>query len=508
MKPYYITTAIPYANAAPHIGTAMDYLYGDILLRYQLSRGLDAKLSIGTDEHGTKVEQKARDNNLSAQELVDKLQPEFQKMREALNLDFGVSIDQIAKPLAEQNFTKQNIINVRTTDPTHVKNVQEIWRKLDAAGVIYKSTYEGWYCTGCEAFLTETEAREINYICPDHNKRLEKLSEDNYYLKVSQFTEQIHEFAKTSIVPEFRGREILELIKNGAQDVSISRPREKLTWGVEVPNDPSQVMYVWVDALSNYITALGYPNENWQKDFWPADVEIVGKDILRFHAIIWPAMLLALGLELPKRLLVHGFVNVGGAKMSKSIGNVVSPLEIIENYGTDAFRYYFARHIPIFDDGDFTWEKFEAAYNGELANDLGNLVSRVANMIGKYEIYRPEDCTADDIIVYNLDAYENAIKGLKFNEAMDEIWKFVQEFNQKIEREKPWLLAKTDRIKLEKVMNTLWCDMLLIASLIEPFLPETRAKIYEIFGDKETFRSNVPILFPKKYLHTTEPNKK
>jgi methionyl-tRNA synthetase len=271
MKNAYITTAIPYANAAPHIGTAMDYLYGDILLRYFLGQGDNAKLSIGTDEHGTKIAQKATENNVAPQELVDNLQPEFAKMRAALNLNFGknLTIDDIQKPLAEQNIAKQNVINVRTTDSDHVRRIQAIWTKLDAAGVIYKSTYEGWYCVGCEKFLTETEAKDANYICPDHQKNLEKLSEENYYLKVSKFTDQIRDFATKNIVPKWRGKEILELIKDGAQDVSISRPADKLSWGVPVPDDNSQVMYVWVDALSNYITALGFPDENYAKEFWP-----------------------------------------------------------------------------------------------------------------------------------------------------------------------------------------------------------------------------------------------
>ncbi|MCL2037996.1 methionine--tRNA ligase [Candidatus Saccharibacteria bacterium] len=515
MKKYYITTAIPYANAAPHIGTAMDYLYGDILLRYKLSQDFNAKLSIGTDEHGTKVEQKARDNNMTPQEWTDQLQPEFQKMRAALNLDFGVSIDQIAKSLAEQDLTQQNIINVRTTDPTHVKNVQEIWRRLDRAGVIYKSTYEGWYCVGCEGFVTETEAREMNYTCGDHNKPLEKLSEDNYYLKVSQFTEQIREFAKTSVIPEFRGREILELIKDGAKDVSISRPVEKLKWGVPVPGDESQIMYVWIDALSNYITALNYPDASWQKDFWPADVEIVGKDILRFHAVIWPAMLLALGLDLPKKLMVHGFVNVGGSKMSKSIGNVVSPLEIIEQYGTDAFRYYFARHIPTFDDGDFTWEKLENAYNGELANDLGNLVSRVANMLKKYEISAPNP----EVIFNEFDRkseqevhekINQLFASYELNSALEFIWELVQNNNKFIEEKKPWTLAKTDRTSLENVLQKLWLNLVYLSELLAPFLPETSAKIQNIFAKDsgEKITENLPILFPKKYLHTEEPERK
>ena len=516
MTKYYLTTAIPYANAAPHIGTAMDYLYGDILLRYQLLRGNDAKLSIGTDEHGTKVQQKAVDNNVTPQEFVDNLQPEFQKMRQALDLNFGVPINQISQPLSGQDFDGQNIISVRTSDPEHVRRVQEIWRRLDQAGVIYKSSYEGWYCAGCEAFVTETEAHDNNYICPDHQKPYEKLSEENYYLATSKFTDQIREFVKNAVVPEFRGKELLGLLKDGAKDVSISRPADKLSWGVPVPGDESQVMYVWVDALSNYLTALGYPDENWHNDFWPAKVQIVGKDILRFHAIIWPAMLLALDLPLPEKLMVHGFINVDGAKMSKSLGNVVSPLEIIDNYGVDAFRYYFTSHVTTFDDGDFTWEKFEAAYNGELANDLGNLVSRVAAMIRKYfdGSLTFVDATNElrDQAETLLGNYRVAMDGLDLNAAMSAIMEYVHELNQYIERSAPWKVAKLDdeterQQRLVEIFSTLVGGLLLVAKYLSPFLPETAETIHSVYGYDE-LPDTVPIMFPKKYLHSDELGRK
>lgn len=489
MKKFYITTAIPYANAKPHIGTAMDYLYGDILLRHQTMQGNDALLSVGTDEHGTKVAKKAADNGQTPQEFVDELQPHFETMRQKLNLDFS------------------HIRNVRTTDEQHVRRVQDIWRRLDAAGLIYKNTYEGWYCVGCERFIPDNEARAMNFICDDHQKPLEKLSEDNYYLAVSKYTGQIRDFIKTAVVPEFRGRELLDLVKDGAKDVSISRPVDKLEWGIPVPGDESQVMYVWIDALSNYLTVIGYPENDEYQDFWPADIEIVGKDIARFHAIIWPAMLLGLGLELPSKLMIHGFVNVGGAKMSKSIGNVVSPLEIIDEYGVDAFRYYFARHIPTFEDGDFTWEKFEAAYNGELANDLGNLVNRLANMIRKYEIPPRWKTSRPDAEMEYINEIHNFLDKLEMSRALDYIWVTVRATNRFVDDAKPWEVSKTDRARLEDMMNALWGDVMLLQSLLAPFLPETSAKINEIFGGN-SIPADVPILFPKKYLHTPEPSRK
>ena len=512
----YITTAIPYANAAPHIGTAMDYLYGDILLRYQLLRGNDAKMSIGTDEHGIKVQQKAETNGKTPQQFVDDLQPEFNKMRAALDMNFGVDITDATKPLAEQDFNEQNIISVRTSDSEHVRLVQDIWRRLDEAGVIYKSRYEGWYCTGCEAYYTETEVHDNNYICPIHNKPYEKLSEENYYLKVSVFTDRIRDFIKEAVVPEFRGKELLEMIKDGARDVSISRPSDKLSWGVPVPGDESQVMYVWIDALSNYITALGYPDDDWHSDFWPANVEIVGKDILRFHAIIWPAMLMALGLELPKKLMVHGFINVDGVKMSKSIGNVVSPLTIIDDYGVDAFRYYFVAHVPTFEDGDFTWEKFENAYNGELANDLGNLVARVAAMIRKYFdgnlAVVDETNELNDAAETLLGDYKVSMDGLDLNSALNAITKYVHELNQYIEQSAPWKVNKiedeAERMQRQvEIFSTLVNGLLLVAKYVSPFMPNTAYVIHGTFSHDE-IPAETPIMFPKKYLHTAEPTHK
>jgi methionyl-tRNA synthetase len=363
--------------------------------------------------------------------------------------------------------------------------------------MIYKSTYEGWYCSGCEAFITETEAREMDFRCPDHQKPLERLSEENYYLKVSKYTAEIREFIQKAVVPEFRGRELLELIKDGAQDVSISRPKDKLSWGVLVPDDDSQVMYVWIDALSNYLTALNYPDDGWLADFWPADVEVVGKDILRFHAIIWPAMLLGLGLELPRKLLAHGFINVGGAKMSKSVGNVIDPIEIIDQYGAEAFRYFFARHIPTFNDGDFTLEKFIAAYNGELANDLGNLVSRTANMIDKYQADSAAWRDAESRIKSQVESYHTHMQQFEFDRALDNVFAAVRSCNQYIEETKPWQLAKTDRVRLGEVLNILRDDLMIIQTLLAPFLPDTAAKIKDIFGGKKL--QPAEILFPKRY---------
>lgn len=503
MTKYYITTAIPYANAAPHIGTAMDYVYADVILRYKLLNGYEAKLSVGTDEHGTKVEQKALASGKTPQQFVDDLQPEFQKMRAALNLALGVDVGAIATPLAQQSLVKQHVINVRTSDPTHVRRAQLIWQKLFDAGVIYKGKYEGWACTGCESFVPDQEAKENGFICPDHKKPYDKLSEENYYLKVSQFTDKIKDFIQRAVLPASRGKELLALIKDGAKDVSISRPKSKLTWGIPVPNDDTQVMYVWIDALSNYLTVLGYPDE-FDSGYWPADVQVVGKDIIRFHAIIWPAMLLALGLELPRRLLVHGHIGVNGTKMSKSLGNVVSPLAVIDKYGVDAFRYYLTRHIPTFDDGDYTAEKFAAAYNGELANGLGNLIARTSAMARKYlqsDLTRLTDCDElkDDTEAVTAN-YKVNMDAFNLASALESVFVYIQRLNQYIEQTAPWQVAKekeperSDR--LQAIFATLVNDINRVGLLVRPFMPETADKIQLIFGG-DFVPKDTPILFPR-----------
>ncbi len=489
-KKLYITTAIPYANAKPHIGNALDYLLADIWARYQRQNDNEVRFQVGTDEHGNKISAKAGEAGLEPQAYVDGMYGNFETLMRTVGAEFTDFI--------------------RTTDGHHKGAVQYIWQQLEKAGLIYKGSYEGWYCTGCENFVSDKEAAENNGICPDHQKPYERLSEENYYFKASQFNEQIHqaiESDKMRIVPEFRKKEFLELIKDGVKDVSVSRPRKNLSWGISVPGDDSQVMYVWLDALSNYITVLGYPDRPEWQDFWPANVQVIGKDILRFHAGIWPAMLLGLGLPLPKTLLVHGFINVSGAKMSKSVGNVVDPIEIIQQYGVDAFRYYFSRHIPTQEDGDFTWEKFENAYNNELGNDLGNLVQRVAAMITRYQAGVIGEAPQTE---HDMGPYRDAMNAYEFNRALDEVWVTVRALNQYLETVKPWQIAKTRETDteaaehLEEVLAHASGTLLQIADLLLPFMPTTAKAIHATFETGVVPASFTP-LFPKVYLHTPDP---
>lgn len=481
----YITTAIPYINGAPHIGHAMDYTLADIWARYQRQQGRQVRFQVGTDEHGNKIAAKAAEQGVAPKTYADSMYAVFESFIQKLGVEYTDFI--------------------RTTDVHHEAAVQYIWQKLQP--YIYKGTYEGWYCVGCESFVTDKEAADNNGVCPNHNQPYQRLSEENYYFKLSEFGPQIKEAIDKhhfDIMPAFRKNEILALLESGLTDVSVSRPKRNLSWGIPVPGDPEQVMYVWIDALSNYITVLGYPDNSEWEAYWPADIQVIGKDILRFHAAIWPAMLLALGLPLPKSLLVHGHVVVGGTKMSKTLGNVVDPIEIINDYGVDAFRYFFSRHIPTLDDGDFTWEKFEAAYNGELANDLGNLVSRIAKMVLNYQA----GVVGDELQAeHDTGPYRAAMDSLQFNKALDELWVMVRSLNQYLESVKPWELAKQlgKDPDVEKHIGEILAHgvgtLNQIASMLVPFMPQTARIIQDTFKDG-VVRQQPAIMFPKKNLHS------
>ncbi len=471
MSKFYITTAIPYVNGDPHIGHALDYLNADVCARYHQILGDEVRFQTGTDEHGNKIFQKANSLGLNVEDYVSKNAAVFKDFIEKLNVkstDF-----------------------IRTTDADHMRRCQAIWEKL--APHIYASKYDGWYCSGCEGYVTDKEYAENGGVCPDHQKPYEKLSEENYYLRISDFKDRIKTAIETDemkILPDFRKKEILKLLED-SPDVSISRPKSQLTWGIEVPTDNNQVMYVWIDALSNYITVLGYPEQEIS-EWWPADVQFVGKDILRFHAIIWPAMLLGLGLPLPKMICSHGFVLADGQKMSKSIGNVVNPVDVLEKHGVEALRYFFLRHIDSFADSDFTWDKFENAYNNELANDLGNLVQRLATMAAKNGVNKIDPELRID------DKYKSLMENYNFSSAFDCVWEKIQAINKRIDDEKPWMLAKAGKTeKLNSCLTSLIEDLLNANQMLEPFLPGTAERINEVFkGQGEIVPPATP-LFPK-----------
>ncbi|HEY1645884.1 MAG TPA: methionine--tRNA ligase [Candidatus Saccharimonadales bacterium] len=476
MSKYYVTTSIPYINGEPHLGHAMEFVIADVLARHARQQGNDVIFSTGTDEHGGKIAEKAKSLGLTPKALADQMSKKFEDLCKLLN----ISNDRF----------------IRTTDPAHERSAGEIWQKL--AGDIYKAKYIGWYCTGDEAFFSEAEVKANKGICPNHNRPYEKLEEDNYFFSLSKYSSKIAEAIKSNqfkILPETRRNEILSLIDSGLEDISISRPKDKLAWGIPVPGDTTQVMYVWFEALMNYITVLGYPDHADFKDYWPADVQVIGKDIIRFHAAIWPAMLLGLGLPLPKVLYVHGFINIEGRKMSKSLGNSVAPEDIIANYGADPLRYYLLRHIPSYSDGDFSLATFEAAYNNELANELGNGLSRTLAMVERYldgdigEIPPPE---------HDIAGYDLAIDECRLDRALEVVFERVKGLNQYIEEAKPWELAKgEDKEHLKEVLVYQVSSLLQIAGLLEPFLPSTAAKIQAAFSGGKAHKMS-ETLFPRK----------
>jgi methionyl-tRNA synthetase len=475
MSNFYITTSIPYVNGDPHLGHAMEFIQADVIARYIRQIGTPVVFSAGTDEHGGKIAEKAQELGVSPQQLTDQMSQKFIDLLKVLN----VSNDRF----------------IRTTDPAHEKRAQIIWQKL--APYIYKNSYEGWYCTGDEAFFTEATVKANKGICPNHNRPYEKIKEENYFFKLSAFTEKIKEAIDKNefvIIPETKRNEILNVVNDGLEDISISRPKNKISWGIPVPGDDAQVMYVWFEALMNYITVLGYPEATDFKNFWPANLQIIGKDIIRFHAAIWPGMLLGLGLPLPKTLYVHGFIDIDGKKMSKSLGNFVSPYEVLDKYSTDVFRYFFLRHIPSNTDGDFSWKRLEAAYNSELADQLGNAVSRTSAMIAKYQKGIIGDIPAPE---HDTGAYEQALEKCRFDRALDEIWEQVRGLNQYIEESKPWEMAKDkDEDHLREVLAYMVGNLLQIADLLVPFMPVTSAKIKGVFGSGMLNPLPAP-MFPK-----------
>jgi len=473
-KKFYITTSIAYTNALPHIGYSLELLQADVLARYHKLLDEDVFFLTGTDEHGRKVSEAAEEAGKTPEEFCDELSGRFKELTEVLNI-------------SNNDF-------IRTTDEIrHWPAVNKVWQKLKENSDIYNKKYHGLYCSGCEAFITKKDLK--NGKCVIHQKEPEKVEEENWFFRLSKYSKEIKkaiEKDEIKIVPETRKNEMSSFIEQGLEDISFSRPRKDLKWGIPVPDDDSQTIYVWADALTNYISAIGYADDDKKfKKYWPVDVHCIGKDIQKFHSLIWPGMLFSLGLSLPKTILVHGFITVGGQKMSKSLGNVVDPFELVNKYGADAVRYFLLREIPSTEDGDFTEEKFKERYNADLAGGIGNLVARVITLakISNIKYQKSKIQIKNQKFIDKIwQDHRKALEEFRFNEALIVIWELIGFCDRYIDKERPWEEGKNQK----EVISNLLFAISNIAEMLKPLLPETSEKILEQF---KTLKSQP--LFPR-----------
>jgi methionyl-tRNA synthetase len=470
MPKFYITTPIFYPNANLHMGHAYTVTLCDILARAHKLQNQETYFLTGSDENTGKILKTIEEQNQNVEEYLSGVAEAFKDLYSKLD----ISYDQF----------------IRTSDKEkHWPGAMAMWKKLVEAGDIYKSKYSGLYCVGCETFYTEKDL--VDGKCPIHMTVPEKIEEENYFFRLSKYTETLKQKIgsdEIKIVPETRKNEIMSLFNSGLEDVSFSRPKQNVPHGIPVPGDPEQVIYVWCDALVNYISALGFgsSDDSLFKKFWPVDVHVIGKDILRFHAALWPAMLLSVGLELPKSILVHGLITSGGVKMSKTLGNVISPHDLISEYGSEAVRYYLARHISTFEDGDLTMERFKESYNAHLANGLGNLTSRIMKMAEGNLIARfgPLESSKEELPK----EFTNHLENFEINKACDFIWQEIGEMDKFIQDNQPFKLVKDESTKVQGVMmiQDLTIRLYKVARMLNPIMPQTSAAIKALINQNKT----------------------
>ncbi len=463
MSKFYVTTPIYYVNDVPHIGHAYTTIAADTLARFYRIRGYDVFFLTGTDEHGLKIQKSAEEKGVSPKELADRNSENFKKLWEFLKIDYDRFI--------------------RTTDPEHVEFVKEVFQKSYERGDIYLGEYEGWYCVGCEEFKSESELAEGNS-CPIHMKPCEYIREPSYFFRLSKYQDKLldlYESRRDFIKPDYRRNEILSFVKQGLKDLSVTRPRSRVRWGIEVPFDPEHTIYVWFDALFNYLSALGDKRDI----YWPADLHIVGKDILRFHTVYWPAFLISVGYEIPKTVFAHGWWTVEGKKMSKSLGNVIDPYEVVREYGLDEVRYFLLREVPFGQDGDFSKEAILNRINGELANEIGNLFSRVVSMSGKYlggKVNGKPDPSYVKVASEVIESYESFMREANFYRALEDVLRFSSFLNKFVDEKAPWELAKRGDERLKDVLYTLVDGLFVLAYLLYPFTPNKMKKAFSMLG--------------------------